>query len=58
MSPMFDYRCKDCGHVFEQLLATHKTEPLPCPKCKSKDLERLITGPRHFQIKGTLKKLT
>ncbi len=56
--PCYDYKCLNCGHVFEQLLATHKTEPLPCPKCKSKNLERLITGPRHFQIKGTLKKLT
>jgi len=56
--PCFDYKCKKCGHEFEQLLASHKSEPLPCPKCKSKDLERLITGDRRFKIKGTLKILT
>jgi putative FmdB family regulatory protein len=37
--PIFDFRCRGCGAVFEALLrGSAKAE---CPSCRSTDLERL-----------------
>ena len=42
--PIFEYACKKCGKEFEALVL--KTTPAPsCPKCKSVDLEKLISRP-------------
>ncbi len=41
--PMFKYRCRDCGHVYDELLKTSQEE-CPCPKCGG-------TGLRHYQGK-------
>jgi putative FmdB family regulatory protein len=42
--PIFEYACKQCGKEFEALVL--KTTPEPsCPKCKSVDLEKLISKP-------------
>ena len=42
--PIFEYACKKCGKEFEALVL--KTTPAPsCPKCKSSELEKLISRP-------------
>jgi putative FmdB family regulatory protein len=33
--PIFEYRCKKCGHVFEHLAKTPSDQPLRCPKCRA-----------------------
>ena len=38
--PIFDFKCKKCNKEFEALVL--KT-PAACPKCKSKNLEQLIS---------------
>lgn len=40
--PIFDFSCKACGNQFEALV--RKSAPA-CPKCKSEDLERLLSLP-------------
>jgi len=42
-----DYRCTDCTHVFEALLATD--EAPHCPTCGSEHAERQLAG---FAIGG------
>jgi putative FmdB family regulatory protein len=39
--PIFDYKCRGCGHQFEALVRTGDTAT--CPECKSQDLERLLS---------------
>ena len=39
--PIYEYRCRGCGHPFEQLIL-HSTTP-ECPACRGHDLERLIS---------------
>jgi putative FmdB family regulatory protein len=40
--PIFEYRCRGCGHEFERLVLP--TTPAPaCPECKSADLEKLLS---------------
>jgi putative FmdB family regulatory protein len=41
--PLFDFRCVDCGHLFEALVRTGHTTA--CPSCGSESLERQISAP-------------
>lgn len=31
--PMYSYRCGQCGHVFEELVAMSKRDEVRCPEC-------------------------
>ncbi len=39
--PIFEYRCKKCGEVFELLVRAD--EKPQCPHCKSKRLQKLLS---------------
>ena len=39
--PIFEFKCKKCGEVFEALIRSDE-KPV-CPKCKGKRLEKLIS---------------
>lgn len=54
--PYYSYKCKNCEHEFEEFYITmsevNEEEPkVQCPKCDSKEKERLITS-TSFQLKG------
>ena len=40
--PLFDYRCRACGHEFEALVRPQDTAPPQCPSCRATDLERQL----------------
>ena len=40
--PIYDYKCRSCGHEFELLVL--KPALAGCPSCQSQDLEQLISG--------------
>jgi len=40
--PIFDYRCRKCGHEFE--LVVLKSTVVACPSCEGVDLEQLLSG--------------
>jgi putative FmdB family regulatory protein len=39
--PIYEYRCRGCGHQFEKLVRLSDTPD--CPACQSAELERLFT---------------
>jgi len=42
--PIFEFRCSDCGHVFESLRRNSEdTQSVACPKCRSQHVSRLIS---------------
>jgi putative FmdB family regulatory protein len=41
--PIYDFRCRTCGHEFEALVRPQDTPP-QCPSCRGTDLERLLSG--------------
>ncbi|RMF10247.1 MAG: zinc ribbon domain-containing protein [Candidatus Neomarinimicrobiota bacterium] len=45
--PMFDYRCENCGHVFEELVWSSSVpdEEISCPKCGARKAKRLLSAP-------------
>ena len=40
--PLFEFTCRKCGHVFEELMTSAELESGPprCPACKSKRVEK------------------
>jgi putative FmdB family regulatory protein len=41
--PIHDFHCRGCGHEFEGLTRP-QDPPIACPKCKSGDLDKLLSG--------------
>ena len=48
--PLYEYRCKACGHVFEKIQSFSAAEEKECPVCKG-EVERLLSAPA-IQFKG------
>ncbi len=42
--PVFEYRCRDCGHVTEVLERSGDRGRPPCSKCGSQDTEKLFSA--------------
>jgi putative FmdB family regulatory protein len=40
--PLYDFKCRDCGHTFEALV--RGSNAVECPACKKTDVERLISS--------------
>lgn len=49
--PLYEYRCKQCGHVFEKIQSFSAPEEKECPVCKG-EVEKLISAPA-VQFKGS-----
>jgi len=41
--PIYDFKCRACGHVFEELVRLGQTPP--CPSCGGSELEKLVSIP-------------
>ncbi len=57
MPPIYEYNCLNCGHKYETLYlsfssAEKEEQEEQCPKCASRDKERLISANTSFQLKG------
>jgi putative FmdB family regulatory protein len=44
--PTYEYRCRECHHVFDRIepIAEHGHTHPACPKCKSKKVEQVLTS--------------
>ena len=40
--PMYDFRCPDCGHEFEELVFGGRL-PVRCPACAGDGIERKVS---------------
>lgn len=44
--PVYEFKCRDCHHKFTLVLRlseAEKREHAQCPKCSSKNVQRIIT---------------
>ena len=42
--PIYEYKCKQCGHEFEKLVRNvSKIYAFNCEKCSGKEVERLVS---------------
>jgi putative FmdB family regulatory protein len=42
--PLYDFKCRECGHEFEALVRPVDTDSPACPSCRSRDLEKLLSA--------------
>ncbi len=50
--PIYEYQCRDCGHIFD-VLQKLADEPLKfCPDCGKPELKKLLSAPS-FHLKGS-----
>ena len=49
--PIYEYRCADCGHTFEEIQQFSDPDPETCPSCEAKAVKRLLSR-TNFQLKG------
>jgi putative FmdB family regulatory protein len=49
--PLYEYRCKNCGHQFEKIQSFSAPEEKECPECHG-PVERLLSAPA-IQFKGS-----
>jgi putative FmdB family regulatory protein len=50
--PIFEYRCKKCGEVFEQLVRA-AGEVVACPSCASRSVAKLLSVPSAPRTAGS-----
>jgi putative FmdB family regulatory protein len=50
--PTYEYKCEQCGFLFEVSHSMRGSHDLSCPKCGS-GAKRIITGGSGFIIKGS-----
>jgi putative FmdB family regulatory protein len=60
--PLFEYKCRECGHPFEAFVTADR--PAACPSCGSTNLNKLLSSPgmvgvasgserRHAEFQGS-----
>jgi len=42
--PMFEFKCKECGHEFEDLVLSAKSYKVTCPECSSSNVEKKLSS--------------
>ena len=50
--PTYDYRCRKCGHLFEQFHSIKDDAPRRCPRCRSR-ADRVPSGGAGLLFKGS-----
>jgi len=49
--PIYEYECRDCGHVFDALQKMSDKPLTDCPDCGKPGLRKLLSAP-NFRLKG------
>ena len=50
--PIYEYRCKNCGHELEALQKISDDELTQCPGCEQPELQKLMSA-AGFRLKGS-----
>ncbi|MCC5795054.1 MAG: zinc ribbon domain-containing protein [Chromatiales bacterium] len=50
--PIYEYGCRECGHVFDVLQKISDAPPADCPACGAAAPRRLVSAPS-FRLKGS-----
>jgi putative FmdB family regulatory protein len=51
--PTYEYRCKSCGHEFEEFQSMSSDPLVMCPKCAKPALKRLMSSGGGLIFKGS-----
>ena len=45
-TPIYEYECGECGHVYETLQRNSREPAEACPECGSEEVRRLVSAAR------------
>ncbi len=48
----YEYKCRGCGHEWEEEQKITDNPVETCPACNKKEAQRLVSGGQGFQLKG------
>jgi len=51
--PTYDYKCAECGHVFEEFQSMSSSSLVDCPSCGKPALKRQMAGGAGMIFKGS-----
>lgn len=51
--PTYDYKCDNCGHIFEHFQSITSKPLVKCPQCEKRKLKRLIGAGAGLIFKGS-----
>ncbi len=51
--PTYEYKCNNCGYIFEAFQSIKENPLKICPKCNKNALKRLISGGAGLIFKGS-----
>ena len=51
--PLFEFKCNDCGHQFEELTSSTTTELPTCPECQKVDTKKLPSLTSRGTVSGS-----
>jgi putative FmdB family regulatory protein len=51
--PFYEYLCKNCGHILEELQTMSEPELVTCPVCKHDTLKKMIGSGSGIIFKGS-----
>jgi len=50
--PTYEYHCKECEFVWEEVQKMSEKPLTTCPNCEEESAERLVSGGQGFILKG------
>lgn len=48
--PLYEYKCRACGHEFEKLVTGRTAPAVACPECQSAEFDQLIALPAQGKV--------
>lgn len=51
--PIYEYICKNCGHILEELQTMTEPELVTCPECKHDTLKKMLGSGSGIIFKGS-----
>ena len=51
--PIYEYKCKKCNHIFEELVSSGKGKIYSCPKCSSENTSKIMSVVGGISTKGS-----
>jgi putative FmdB family regulatory protein len=52
--PIYEYRCSECGKVFEELVFGDRDKKFPCPACAAASTEKIPSVIGGISMGGTM----
>lgn len=50
--PIYEYKCKQCNHQFENVEFSEKDKPQECADCGAKEFDKVISVPSEPKFMG------